>query len=302
MDGTSHIGGTHAAGGARVENDPASRARIQRAAQDFEALFIGYLIKSMRAAAPSAEDGGGFGGEMMESLADMQFAQHMSRSQPLGIANMVYRSVTGEQMPAAPRRHAARPLPPGALEQPPGTCPVREGAAEKGPGSAPADATRTASADHVATPAGAGGIPQAAAERINMYAPYIRQAAKTHSVDPDLIRSVIAAESGGRPTAVSSRKARGLMQLIDSTAREMGVRNVLDPKENIQGGTRYLKELLDRFAGDVRKALAGYNAGPGAVTRYNGVPPYPETLQYIENVMRYFEDFKQQKDGVDGNE
>ncbi|HKF58368.1 MAG TPA: lytic transglycosylase domain-containing protein [Blastocatellia bacterium] len=117
----------------------------------------------------------------------------------------------------------------------------------------------------------------------------VRQAAARHGVDPRLIFLVIQAESGFRIRAVSPKGATGLMQLMPSTALRMGVTNILDPRENVFGGVKYLRWLLDRFGGDVRLALAGYNAGEGAVESYgNEVPPYLETQNYVRSiVLRY---------------
>jgi len=113
----------------------------------------------------------------------------------------------------------------------------------------------------------------------------ISAAAEEHNLDPRLIRAVISAESSGNSKAVSPKGAKGLMQLIDSTAAEVGVKNPFDPKQNINGGATYLKRMLDRYDGDPKLALAAYNAGPGAVDRYNGVPPYPETVTYVRKIM-----------------
>jgi len=100
-----------------------------------------------------------------------------------------------------------------------------------------------------------------------------------------LVASVIKAESNGDPKAVSTAGAKGLMQLIDSTASDMGVRDVFDPHENIEGGVKYLRKMINQF-GDIKKALAAYNAGPEAVKRYEGVPPYRETKNYVEKVLK----------------
>lgn len=107
-----------------------------------------------------------------------------------------------------------------------------------------------------------------------------------HHLDPDFISSVIHAESGFNPRAVSPKGARGLMQLMPGTASKLGVSNSFDPRANVEGGTRYLSELLQRYNFDVIKALAAYNAGPHRVQQYGGVPPYYETQAYVARIVR----------------
>ena len=118
----------------------------------------------------------------------------------------------------------------------------------------------------------------------------VRQAAERHKVDPALVKAVISTESGWNPNAISHKGAEGLMQLIPSTAERFGVGNPLDPAQNVEGGTTYLKWLLDRYNGDLRKTLAAYNAGEGAVDQHGGVPRYRETQQYVQKVTHaYFQ-------------
>lgn len=109
-----------------------------------------------------------------------------------------------------------------------------------------------------------------------------------YHLDPDLVNSLIHAESGFNPRAVSRKGARGLMQLMPQTASQLGVTDALDPKANLDGGTRYLRELLERYNFDLIKALAAYNAGPQRVEKYHGVPPYYETQAYVANIVRDF--------------
>lgn len=124
---------------------------------------------------------------------------------------------------------------------------------------------------------------------IGKYVPIIANAAKLHGLDPKLIHAVIRAESGYNARAMSPKGAVGLMQLIPATAQRYGVNNINDPSENINGGTRYLRDLLTMFNGNVELALAGYNAGENAVIRAgNRIPNYPETMAYVPKVMNFY--------------
>jgi membrane-bound lytic murein transglycosylase B len=126
------------------------------------------------------------------------------------------------------------------------------------------------------------------AQRLSRLAPIIEGAARKHNVPVELICGVILQESGGNPRAVSSAGAKGLMQLMPGTARRFGVTDSFDPKQNIEGGTKYLRFLLDRFDGNIELALAGYNSGEGNVEKYGmKVPPFAETRAYIPNVLGY---------------
>ena len=111
--------------------------------------------------------------------------------------------------------------------------------------------------------------------------------AREQSVPPALVKAVIAAESAFNPDAVSHKGAQGLMQLMPATAASLGVRDAMVPSENVRGGVRYLRRMLDRY-GDMPRALAAYNAGPTAVDRFRGVPPYRETRAYVKRVLEYY--------------
>lgn len=116
----------------------------------------------------------------------------------------------------------------------------------------------------------------------------VKAASGTYRLDPDLVNSVIRAESGFNVRAVSPKGAQGLMQLMPQTASQLGVQNAFDAQANVEGGTRYLRELLERYNFDLIKALAAYNAGPERVEHYGGVPPYYETKAYVSRIVRDF--------------
>ena len=121
----------------------------------------------------------------------------------------------------------------------------------------------------------------------------IRESCQRHGVEFALVKAVIKAESAFDPLALSRAGARGLMQLMPDTAALHGVTNMHDPRDNIDGGVRHLRLLLDRFRGNLTLTVAAYNAGPEAVARYNGVPPYEETQEYVQRVLQYRESYRQ---------
>lgn len=120
----------------------------------------------------------------------------------------------------------------------------------------------------------------------------IEKYAQKNNLDPDFIKAVVKQESGFNPDATSKCGAMGLMQLMPNTAKGLGVTNAYDPEQNIEGGVKYLKSMLNRFNNDPKLALAAYNAGPGAVQKYGDVPPYRETQNYVKNILASYEAMK----------
>jgi soluble lytic murein transglycosylase-like protein len=126
--------------------------------------------------------------------------------------------------------------------------------------------------------------------------PIVIQAAGRYQVDPALIKAIIMAESGYNIRAISKKGAKGLMQLMPATARALGVEDVFNPRQNISGGIRYFKQLVNQFDGDIKLALAAYNAGSRKVRHYQGIPPFKATRYYIKKVFKYYRIYKAQMD------
>jgi Rod binding domain-containing protein len=260
--------------------DEVKRAKLGKAVREFESVFVGYLLKTMRGTVPKSEvTGEGFGNDMLEGMFDMEMAKHISSNSGLGIGAMLYKQMTGEPLPAGLGHgaydRAMKAVQPSIQGNPMGKPPQSPAGVRENGRMAPADTLR---------------------RRLGDINEVIQDAARQHSIDANLLKAVIATESGGRVDAASTKDAKGLMQLIDSTAADMGVKNVWDARENVQGGAKYLRQLLDRFDGDLTMALASYNAGPGAVEKHSGVPPYQETRDYLKKVMNYLHAFENEVD------
>lgn len=149
----------------------------------------------------------------------------------------------------------------------------------------PAPMKTLAAVTPLAAPAPAS-LDTRAASRAAPFLDLIRKYADQHGVDAQLVQRVIEAESGFDPACVSNKGAMGLMQLMPDTARDLGVADPFDPEQNIEGGTKYLAQMLERFQGDRRRALAAYNAGPTVVAEHGGIPPFPETRRFVAKVLR----------------
>ncbi|MCL2183310.1 MAG: transglycosylase SLT domain-containing protein [Chitinispirillia bacterium] len=241
----------------QANGQPLSRAA--QAAREFEAMFTSMMFKAMRGSISS--EGSlipkGMGEEVFTEMLDGEYARMSAESGSLGLAALILKEIERNEGKDAPSLDNNTPL--WAMGH-------RYGAASK------------SQAYH-----GSGGA--ALIGKVNaQWETLIENISGRYGVDKDLVTAVIARESAGNPRAISPKGAKGLMQLMDGTARDMGVKSSFSPAENIMGGVKYLKMMLDMHGGNENLALASYNAGPGAVKRFNGIPPYKETQEYVKAV------------------
>ena len=245
-----------------------SPSRTWKVAREFEALFTSLLMKSMRKTIP--EDGllqKSIGEKVYTDLLDVEYAKTISNNASFGLAEQIVKQI--ESM--GDENNSMKTLQeignrPWMID--PHFVPTQE------------------------------SFPYflSISQRIAHWNSYIDEASSKYNVDKNLIAAVIAQESGGNPYAVSRAGAKGLMQLMDSTATSLGVKRVFNPRENIMAGTKYLEHLLKEFDGNEKLALASYNAGPAAVKKYKGVPPYRETQNYVKRVLDLKDTFRQHPD------
>ncbi|MBW7996902.1 MAG: transglycosylase SLT domain-containing protein [Candidatus Glassbacteria bacterium] len=257
----------------RSDDAKGDEQALRQVSRDLESLFVKMLLDSMEKTVPREEGSLGNSQAMQtwRGMLNEKLAEQLGENSPIGLADMIYRQLSGDL-----ERHMEVP-PATALPPDPGPNVQELPARPQSPPEAP-----------VTGP----GQPAGRTARVSGFRELIERAAANEGVDPALVAAMIAQESGGNPGAVSPAGSRGLMQLMPSTARMLGVANVFDPDQNVTGGVRYISGLLERYGGDERLALAAYNAGPGTVDRYGGVPPYRETTDYLEKVGRLKEIFR----------
>jgi len=243
------------------------REGLEKAAQEFEAVFLNTLMKAMRKTVPENDlfNGGG-ATKFYRQMHDVEMAKALATANGgLGIADMIVRQLDRGDEEQQPLIGPASPAP------------LRGRVLDSAP-------SRIITLRRLAENQGT-----AAADTLRRHEPEIHQAARRNGLDPALVLAVVLEESGGDAGAVSPRGAQGLMQLMPATAREVGVEDAFDPAQNLRGGTRYLARMVDDHDGNLGLALAAYNAGPGAVAKAgNRIPDYPETRNYVARVLDRF--------------
>jgi len=240
--------------GSEAKGSAAQSSRAAQVAKEFEAMFTSIMFKAMRGTVKeSSLIPKNMGESIFTEMLDGEYAKMSSETGTLGLAALIKREID--------------------------RCEGRTPATEENTASA---AARRGRPSWSYTSADSATL----IEKVRgKWESLISEICGRYGVDKDLVTAVIARESAGNPHAISPKGAKGLMQLMDGTARDMGVASSFSPIENITGGVKYLKNMLESFNGDERLALASYNAGPGAVKKYNGVPPYRETQEYVRAVL-----------------
>ncbi|OGS35191.1 MAG: hypothetical protein A2293_02260 [Elusimicrobia bacterium RIFOXYB2_FULL_49_7] len=249
---------------------------IKKVARQFEAMFTSYMLKVMNESVQRSDlVPKSMGEEFFNDMLMDKYAEKISEGKGLGMSDMLYRYLRNNQGEMGNYSGKIRDY----NSQKSMNYKMMKYTAGNLGASASSTASRNVNSD------------MSSIEHL------IRQSADQYGLEANLIKAVIRQESAGNPYAVSKAGAKGLMQLVDSTAEDMGVKNVFNSRDNINGGAKYLKKMMDRFNGDMDLALAAYNAGPEAVTENQGVPPYPETQDYVKQVKRYLDNYRQVEGG-----
>jgi Rod binding domain-containing protein len=229
-------------------------------AQEFETIFSTMMLRSMRGTTAAFENDfmpNSLGQKIYTEMLDDEYGKLMAGSSGLGLAKLVLDQIHRDEKSSASNLQMLTELKlPSWL------------------------------IDKALLPASqVQGWPKTAPADISRWKELIQKASDRYGIDANIISAIIIQESGGNPDAVSPKGAKGLMQLMDSTASDMGIQSAFNPEQNILAGTKYFSQMLERYQGDLTLALASYNAGPAAVDRYRGVPPYDETQNYVSSVL-----------------
>ncbi len=247
---------------------PEQKLKIAKTAKDFESLMTGMMIKSMTQTTEGMFGDESYGGDVLDTVFETELAKQMTKGKGVGIAQMLYQKMTNEELDPAIFYESLNSLDKSKTITP-----------EKIDYKIDTEKTINIKPSYESL------------KRLDYFDSIINKASNEFGVDEKILKSVILAESAANSKAVSSAGAKGLMQLMDSTASELGVENSFDPQQNIMGGAKYLSKMLRQYDGDLELSLAAYNAGPGAVNKHNGVPPFEETKNYITRIKGYLNYF-----------
>ena len=265
-------------------NEAKNQPDAKKASQQFEAMFVKQMFKAMT---ETVEDkslfGSGPGSDYYNDIFLDKMAEQVSQSNDLGLAKTIYRQITNEV--TSQQKPEIRNLNDSDFAK------VENSEIEKIYEKIRLRNAQEAEESQNAENKVIANIGEVLHRRLKKFGSIIQKASEMFGVDEKLIKAVISQESYANPKAVSHAGAKGLMQLMDGTAEGLGVKDSFDPEENILAGTKYLKIMMARF-NDKKLALAAYNAGAGNVIKYNGIPPFKETQNYVSKVMQYYKKFQ----------
>ncbi len=284
---------------AKKAMDVGEKAKLAKAARGFESMFVHMMIKEMKSAMlKENKDAENFGADTLSGYTDMLWADDIANTgNGIGIAEKIYSQLTGGEKMEAVRviNNQARTF--GNVQSNNiqsnniqsnniQSNDIQPNNIKSSNNKVDNVQSNNIQLDNSSISAGNTFMSRLMG-RLSNYDDYISGASERYNVQGSLIKAIITAESAGKFDAVSKAGAKGLMQLMDTTAAGLGVDNSFDPKQNIYGGTSYISKMMERFGGDIDLALAAYNAGPGNVIKYDGVPPFQETKAYISRVKKY---------------
>ncbi len=244
---------------------PEEKTKLVKASRDFESMLTSMMIQSMTKTTNGLFGKDNYGGDVLDVLFESEIANKITESKSMGIADKIFSTLTGESINDFIKSKEKDSINKNTINFNNAKALDENDKIDKN--------NKTSN--------------NKALQRLEKYDSIIENAGEKYNVDKKLIKSIIMTESAGRANAKSKTDAKGLMQLMDSTATEMGVNNPWNPSENINGGVKYFSKLLKKFNGETDLALAAYNAGPGNVSKFNGVPPFKETQAYVQRVNNY---------------